>query len=169
MEFKDNSPEFLEKMDRACEKALNDAGLQAVSYAKTNITEGVPRNGSGTSTGALRNSMTHEVRMDEQCVIVGTNVKYAIYNEYGTGVYADGGGGKQGYWVYVPGSSGGTGTPKVYTEAEARRIVAIMKSKGLDAHMTKGMKALHFLKNAIEDHRDEYKSIISDGIKAAAE
>lgn len=169
MDFKDNSSEFAERMDRACEKALNDVGLQAVSYAKKIITEEIPRNTSGTSTGALRNSMTHEVQMSEKCVIIGTNAKHAIYNEYGTGVYAEGGTGKQGYWVYVPGGGGRTGTPKAYTEEKARQIVAILKSKGIDAHMTKGMKAIHFLKRAVEDNRNEYKSIIRDGLKAAAE
>ena len=167
MPFIDRSADFITRMNQACEQALNKIGHQAVSHAKTNITEGVPRNRSGTSTGALRNSMTHEVRMDDQSVIVGTNMSYAIYNEYGTGVYADGGGGKNGYWVYVPGGSGGTGTPKVYTEQKARQIVAILKRKGIDAHMTKGMKALHFLKKAVEDHRNEYYNIIRESINKA--
>lgn len=80
--------------------------------------------------------------------------------EYGTGEYSDKGG-RQGYWVFVPGSeSSGVGNGKVYTEAEAKRIMAILQSKGIDAHMTKGIKPVHMLKRAIEDHKDEYIGIM---------
>ena len=167
MAFIDNSDEFIRKMNQACKQALTSVGMQAVSNTKRNLTEGIPRNESGTSTGALRNSITSEVQMSEQCVIIGSGLKYAIYNEYGTGVYADGGIGKQGYWVYVPGGGGKTGTAKVYTEEKARQIVAILKSKGVDAHMTKGITALHFLKKAIEEHRKEYVDTIKECLEKA--
>ena len=171
-QFIDNSPEFIERMQKACEAALEALGNQAVSHAKKNITEDIPRNAGSwsTPTGALKNSISHMAKPDENTVYVGTNLSYAKYNEYGTGVYADNGNGKQGFWVFVPDASKeGTsvGGAKVYTEAQARRIVAMLKAKGLDAHMTKGMKPIHFLKRAIEEHSDEYYSIIQKFISKA--
>jgi hypothetical protein len=105
--------------------------------------------------------MGYTVKKDEDAVYIGTNLKYAVYNERGTGKYADDGKGRQGWWVFVPGSGNDrTGSAKVYTEAEARKVVAILRSKGIEAHMTQGMPPLHFLKKAVEEHLDEYKRII---------
>lgn len=172
-QFIDNSADFIDRMNAACEAALEACGNQAVSYAKKNITEEVPRRSDSwyTPTGALRNSISHLVKMTEATCYVGTNMSYAKYNEFGTGIYADNGAGKQGFWVFVPGSEDGegtsVGTAKVYTEAEARRIVAMLKAKGLDAHMTQGMKPIHFLKRAIEEHAQEYFKIMEKYISKA--
>jgi HK97 gp10 family phage protein len=57
------------------EAALETIGIQIENYAK----EMCP-----VDTGLLRNSLTHEVRMDENAVIAGTNVEYAAYVELGT-------------------------------------------------------------------------------------
>lgn len=35
-------------------------------------------------TGRLRNSITHDVRENEDCVVIGTNVEYAAYVELGS-------------------------------------------------------------------------------------
>ena len=170
--FIDNSDDYKTKMRKRAMQGLEACGQQAVSYAKKEITEQVPRNSGSwsTPTGALRNSMSHTRDDDNLVVYVGTNLSYAKYNEYGTGIYADGGNGKQGFWVFVPsGEKEGTsvGSAKVYTEEQARRIVAYLKSQGLDAHMTNGMKPLHFLKNAIEKHKEEYKEIQIEYMKKA--
>lgn len=179
MAFIDRSADVLTRMKQVEEQALEKIGLQCVSHAKKNLTESIPRNSGAwtvggssvrTTTGALRNSMSHLVKMDEHCVYVGTNMRYAKYNEYGTGVYADGGTGKQGFWVFVPGKEGSSesvGSAKVYTEAEARRIVAMLQSKGVDAHMTNGMKPIHFLKRAVEEHTKEYHDMIMDSFQKA--
>jgi len=55
-----------------------------------------------TATGRLRNSIAGD--NDDKVAVVGTNVEYAPYQEFGTGVYATGEGGsraKQIPWVYV--------------------------------------------------------------------
>lgn len=49
-------------------------------------------------TGQLRSSITHEVH--DQVGEVGTNVEYAPYVEYGTGLFAADGNGRQTPWVY---------------------------------------------------------------------
>ena len=132
----DNSAEVMRAKDQAVEAALEAMGNQCVTHAKRIITAGIPRNATSwyTPTGKLRNSISHQVQAAEECVYVGTNVEYAIYNEYGTGKYADGEvKGRQSPWVYV-GSDG-------------------------KRHVTSGMKPLHFLRNAVQDHVNEYKAI----------
>ena len=179
MSFVDNSDDYNTRMAKACEQALNKIGLQAVSHAKVNITKEIPRNGGNwkvkgnprrTTLGALRNSISHYYVKAENAVYIGTNMSYAIYNEYGTGIYAENGTGKKGFWVFVPGEGDGrssVGSAKVYTEGEAKRIVAMLQSKGIDAHMTNGIKPIHFLKRALEDHKEEYLSMIQDSINYA--
>lgn len=128
VQFTDNSKQVLQELQAKAEAALEACGNQAVSHAKQNITAA-----SRVDTGALRNSMTHQVEMNEKACYVGTNQEYAIYNEYGTGIYADG---------------GGRNTPWSYQDAHG------------DWHRTRGMKPIHFLKNAIQDHQGEYRQII---------
>ena len=47
--------------------------------------------------GRLRNSITYRIGMNEASI--GTNLEYAPYVEFGTGIYAEGGG-RQTPWVY---------------------------------------------------------------------
>lgn len=128
----DNSKEILEASAEQIQAALEAVGNQAVSHAKSNITAA-----SRVNTGALRNSMNHLV-IGDTCH-VGTNQSYAIYNEVGTGIYAEGGGGRQ--------------TPWAYQDANG------------NWHMTRGMKAIHFLKDAIANNISEFKHIITNILK----
>lgn len=171
-EFIDNSDAVIAATEAAIDAALTSVGIQVMGYAVKNLEQDLPRNAGGETHGTLKNSISFHVDQEEKCVQIGTNLSYAKYNEYGTGVYADDGNGKQGFWVYVPDSGEeGTsvGSAKVYTEAEARRIVAMLKAKGVDAHMTKGMTPTHFLKRAVEEHRDKIIQIISDSLKDAVQ
>ena len=164
----DNREEILRDLELRITAGLEAAGQQAVSYAKNNITAGTPRNQSSwyTGKGTLRNSIAHTVR-DNTCY-VGTNLEYAIYNEYGTGKYADGGKGRKGWWVFVPNSNvKGSNKGKTYTKEQAARIVAILQGKGIDAHMTEGIKPLHFLKNAIQNNKTVLIEIIKQYINKA--
>ena len=119
---------FKDAVKEAVEAALEAVGLQAEGYAKVNITAA-----GRVDTGELRNSVTHQVEESEQAVYIGSNLEYAIYNEVGTGIYAEGGGGRKDPWVYVD-------------------------DKGV-GHWTVGMKPIHFLKDAAADHGDEYRQI----------
>lgn len=123
----DNSDKILEELKDRTQAALEAIGNQAVSHAKKNITQA-----GRVDTGAMRNSMTHQVEGDT--CYVGTNNEYAIYHEFGTGVYAEGGKGRQTGWFYVD-----------------------KKGKG---HYTRGMRPIHFLKNAIMNNVKEYQEII---------
>ena len=88
-------------------------------------------------TGQLRASITHEV--EGQTGIVGTNVEYAPYVEYGTGIYARDGNGRQ--------------TPWSYQRADGKWIT------------TKGQKPQAFLEPALLENENEIKRLFKEAIK----
>lgn len=142
--IEDHSGDILKELEKRASAALEACGKQAVSHAKAIITRGVPRNPDSwyVPTGVLRNSINHEVVDSENTCYIGTNTEYAIYNEFGTGIYLesdDGRTGRQTPWMYR-GSDG-------------------------QMHITRGMKPLHMLKNALANNIPEYKKIMEDELK----
>lgn len=132
--FIDHSSEVKAKLEEAIEAALEAMGNQAVTHAKKNITAT-----GRVDTGALRNSMNHQVEMSEKAVHVGTNQEYALFNEMGTGIFTEGGGGRKSPWSYQDANG--------------------------EWHRTRGMKPIHFLRNAIQEHVGEYQKIAASTIK----
>lgn len=128
--LEDNSEAVLEALKAAALRALERCGLQAEGYAK-DLTP--------VDTGNLRNSITHQVSENGREVYIGTNMEYAPYVELGTGVYAEGGGGRPTPWVY-------------------------QDAKG-NWHWTRGNPAQPFLKPAVADHAQTYRNIIEDEMK----
>lgn len=158
--FNDYSAEVLNAMQDAVLRVLERIGEQAEGYAK-DLCPGPE------STGQLRNSISHVVEKDENAVYVGSPLEYAAYVELGTGKYATQGKGRPGWWVYVEGSErkGSSSSMKIYTKEEAAQVVAILRSKGLDAHMTEGQEAQPFLAPAVKEHAQTYRNIIEDEMK----
>ena len=74
VEFTDNSYLVQFTTEQATIRALEAVGLQAEGYAKGYCP---------VDTGTLRNSITHTTEGHDTAVI-GTNVEYAPYVEYGT-------------------------------------------------------------------------------------
>ena len=101
--------------------------------------EGYAQDLCPVDTGNLRNSITHAVDESEKSAIIGTNSSYGPYVELGTGIYAEGGGGRPTPWVYQDG-------------------------KG-EWHWTRGNQAQPFLKPAVADHAKTYKNIMEDELK----
>lgn len=128
--FKDNSGAVLSAFHSAVEKALETCGLVAERYAKKL---------APVDTGNLRNSISHKVDPEEPAVYIGTNSSYAAYQEFGTGIYTD----------------GGRDTPWVYQD-----------EKG-NWHWTRGNKAQPFLKPAVADHTKTYSNIIKSELENA--
>lgn len=83
-------------------------------------------------TGRLKNSISHSVDDQEGCVYIGTNVEYAPYHEFGTGIYTTGG--RQGGWVYQDNNG--------------------------EWHRTYGVPAKHFLQFGASAHQGEYKAML---------
>lgn len=130
VEFIDNSEEVKSAMHDALLRALEKIGMTAEKYAKRLCP---------VDTGNLRNSITHVVDEGEPAAIIGTDSEYGAYVELGTGIYAEGGGGRP--------------TPWVYQDANG------------NWHYTRGNKAQPFLKPAAADHAGQYRDILESELK----
>lgn len=129
-ELENNTDEVLQLFDQAVNRSLERNGLQAESYA----TDLAP-----VDTGALKNSITHKVDEAEKAVYIGTNSEYGVYVELGTGIHAEGGGGRP--------------TPWVYRDAKGKW------------HHTRGQEPQPFLRPAINNHKQTYRNIVEDELK----
>ena len=125
-----NLDEVIEAKDEAILKALIDIGQDAEAYAKMY---------APVDTGNLRGSISNEVSESESAVYIGTNVEYAPYLEFGTGKFAEGGGGRQTPWRY---------------QDEYGRW-----------HTSSGIPAQPYLRPAIENHLQEYKETFEEHLK----
>ena len=132
----DHSDEVRRALEAAIARALEVAGGQAESHAKRNLTAA-----GRVDNDRLRGSISHEVNEAEQYVVIGTNVVYGKYVEFGTGIHASDGSGRKTPWVY-------------------------MDDEG-KFHTTRGMKPTHFLRDALQGHEKEYAAIIEQEIKRA--
>jgi len=96
--FFDYTDKTLSKMAKAQGVAVTKGCLMAEDAVKSQITsQGL------VDTGALRASVTHSVKTDGKKSMgkFGSNLDYAIYQEYGTGQFAENGGGRKGGWAYT--------------------------------------------------------------------
>lgn len=98
MENQWNDAQILEKLKQRILDKLEVAGKFVEDSAKLLV---------AVDTGNLRGSITHKVINSELSVIIGTNVEYAPYLEFGTGEYAENGQGRKGGWYYVDESGKG--------------------------------------------------------------
>ena len=114
--------------DQQMEQALNKACILVENQAKENCP---------VDTGELRMSITHYVEGDTG--VVGTNKQYAPYVEYGTGLFAREGNGRQTPWSY-------------------------QDAKG-EWHSTKGQKPQPFLVPALLAKQKETIKIFDEAIK----
>ena len=82
VEFVDNSAEIIAALHDTCERALWRCWEKAEEYAKDLCP---------VDTGNLRGSITHAEHAEAGGgeMYVGTDVNYAVYQEMGTGVYAE--------------------------------------------------------------------------------
>lgn len=74
--------EVILKTTMALARALEQAGAAAEGHAKDLCP---------VDTGALRNSITHQIDLDNLTEIIGSNEEYAVCVEVGTGMYYKGG------------------------------------------------------------------------------
>lgn len=128
----DNTKEILEGLDNSIVKALTIIGMKAEKYAKALCPVGTPETTGvkGYRGGTLRNSIAFNVNSDEKYVEIGSNVEYAPYQELGT--------------------SSNFEAPPEWEQFEA--------DKGSGGG--NGIRPKHFLRDAIQDHIDEYGHII---------
>lgn len=119
---------MLREFDADKQAALEAIGLVAEAYSKK-LTP--------VDTGTLRNSISHAVHKDD--VYIGSNQPYTAFVEYGTGIYASDGQGRQSPWGYY--------------DREGKY------------HVTRGQKPHHMLKKAATEHNEEYRRILKGNFK----
>lgn len=85
-------------------RKLNVVGEFLVGVAVTEIA-----NNKAIDTGMLMNSIAKKITSGNKELVlsVGTDVQYAPYVEFGTGIYADNGKGRKTPWVVVDAKVGG--------------------------------------------------------------
>lgn len=113
----------------AVKRALTQSALLVESSAKLNCP---------VETGTLRRSITHEF-ISEDTIQVGTNMDYASYVEYGTGLFAEAGDGRQD-------------VPWRYQDADG------------NWHTTSGQHPQPFIRPALEDNKKNIIDIFNEQI-----
>ena len=113
--------------------------LIEVLYAWGELAQGYATEYCPVDTSNLVNSIDYGIIENDKQMQIGTDVEYAPYVEFGTGIYATGEGG-----------SGAKKIPWHYKDDEGHW------------HTTSGMRAQPYLRPAIEKHIDEYKDILKD-------
>lgn len=121
----------LEKLDNV-NQAMEQACILVENEAKIKCP---------VDNGLLRNSITHyiEDNPDELVGVVGTNVEYAPYVEFGTGIYSSLGNGRQDRWKYKD-------------------------AKG-EWHSTIGQHPQPYLQPALEENRRKIEKMFKEQIK----
>ena len=130
VKFTDNSQAVLD----ACKEQIF-AWLEAIGEDASSVAS----KQAPADTGRLRNSITSAVVEEEQAVYIGTNVEYAIYHEFGTGIYASDGAGRQTPWAF--------------------------KGENGEWHYTHGVPARHYLQFGITAHQAQYKALLEQYLK----
>jgi hypothetical protein len=148
-----------------CKDAIREKAISFLEEVGGELRSRTQRN-SRRKTSKTAGSYEYKVDEGQLAVHVGSNYQNAIWEELGTGEHAidkDGkpsGKGRKGWWVYVTGNvvkETSTDSKSYSSPEEAKRAVAILKEKGLDAHMTKGKTANRPLFKAYESFKSGIK------------
>ena len=132
-----------EGLDKLIDKIEDIGDVQAIASAMQdacNLVEGAAKDKAPKDTGALRRSITSKVEVTGNTIegIVFTPLEYAPYQEYGTGLFAENGNGRQTPWVY-------------------------RDDKG-KYHYTNGQHPQPFLRPALNENKDEIIQIIKEAL-----
>lgn len=137
MAYIENLDKLLTKLENlktvSVEQAVNEACILVENDAKKRCP---------VDTGELRMSITHEIEETSEnrtTGAVGTNLEYAPYVEFGTGIFSSLGNGRQDSWSYKD-------------------------AKG-EWHSTIGQQPQPYLHPALDDNREEVKKLIQKKIE----
>ena len=141
IEFEDYSIRVTEALEECAVQFLEEASSEIESQAKRN-SDFAPR--------SLKNDWKHTVDEGKKEAKVGHPKELALWMEFGTGEYAKNGDGRKGYWIYIEGqgSSAGSNSKSYSSLEDAKQAMAILRSKGLPAHITKGHRPMRMLESA---------------------
>lgn len=158
VEFKDFSVEVKNKLEKEALGWLHEWGGELVNSAVDNTPH-------SSWHREVASGWKYVVDEDKLEATIGNPYEASLWVEYGTGDQSESPkGGRKGYWVYVKGGEGSNGlsddyqySPNVYTLEEAKEIMAMLQSKGLDAHITKGQSAKRPLQKSFTKLKDKIK------------
>ena len=139
VQFTDNSAKVLAELTRAKARTMEIIGLKAEGYAKKLCPVGTVE--STGKKGYRGGTLRHSIThtVDEDTVSIGSNVEYAPYVELGTGPHFE----PPPDWETFT-SKRGSGVGRGY------------------------VKPRRYLQPAIEEHKDEYKTIAENELKGGA-
>lgn len=149
--FEDYTGEVTEKIRQTMISWLYEAGNELASQTIT-------RTGTGKYYREIASKWDCIVDEEKLTATIGNPLENALWVEYGTGEYALNKDGRKPYWVYVEDNTGKSNkSSKIYTLEEAKRVVAIMRSKGLKARYTSGTPAKRPLHLAFTQNEEKLK------------
>lgn len=104
------------------------------------LVEGEAKHKAPKDTGALRRSITSKVEADSNTIdgTIYTPLEYAPYVEYGTGLFAENGNGRQTPWLYED-------------------------DKG-ETHFTHGQYPQPYMRPALNENRQKVVELIKEGL-----
>lgn len=91
IKFEDFSQDCINKLHKAAWQFLEEAGAEVESGARDRVR---------VDTGWTKRNYKHHVDKEGMCCYVGSNVENAIWEEFGTGRYAEAGNGRKTPWAY---------------------------------------------------------------------
>ena len=156
VKFTDNSIEVMNAIEQAAIKFLHEAAGELEAQAKRN---------TRVDTGQLKKSWDYKIDKSKLIAYVGNPLENAIWEEFGTGEFAVNGDGRKGYWVFVKGGDVKSKSPKTYTLEQAKRAVAILRKKGLEAYYTKGKRGTRAFEKAKTTVKPKINSIAKEAFK----
>ena len=133
----ENKQEFKISMQEAQTEIISAMEMKVIKACL--LIEAEAKKKCPVDEGRLRASITHETKRNEKEIVglVGTNVEYAPYVEYGTGIHAKNGKGRKTPWKWQ-------GHSKKY--------------KGF--HITRGQKPQPFLEPSVTENLEKIKKIL---------
>lgn len=90
--YESNLKEVQKELQKKQERALESSS----QFVLGEVSHRAP-----VDTGNLKGSYHREIDRTKHVVYIGTNVYYAPFQEFGTGIYAESGKGRKTPWVYM--------------------------------------------------------------------
>jgi len=155
VKFQDFSMEVKAELNDTTIAWLHTWANETASQAKRNCTTGEDY------SNQLKGSYRNKVDESKGVATIGSPMEESYWEEFGTGTHADtkkngGKPGRQGWWIYTPGSSGGAGykSRRYDTKEEAEEMAAyIQRTYNKRAVVTNGRKPNYTLEKAFVNVR----------------
>lgn len=147
---KSNKSALISSIKSRLEEAGEEIGERGAKYAvETLRTKYVaPTHTPREDTGELIASMRHKTTKTDRgvSVAIGSDTPYAMYHETGTGIYFD---------------------PMENTQVTSKGTTTwTYRNRHGEYRTTHGITALHYLRNSIADHSQEYEKIVFEKLNS---